>query len=570
MRAKFSRLLILLLLFTALVLPVTARVHAAEEVSIDELKEATNAAIESENGSIFEKIIGKTLAAIATGIKNFSYKVLGFKSLDTLIFNKGTGGTDVLLEGEWYNTMRLWFNRMRSITLPLVFVAVIITGFRFFKAAKNPRAREDAMEALLRLVFSSIIILFAPAFVSTLIKLNNYLVDSISALLGNSSIDQAVGLSPSMLDNIKTGSPVLTGFVILLLAGVELRINIMFFMRMFTITVLYIFTPFVAVLWAMEKSVNAAGVWLGEIISNIFMQFSYAFVFMVFLVFVPYMGVGGSIISVLVIVSVAEMIRNSVQNLWTRLSGLDEASSSFKIAGAFGAIAALPMLGKTIASQFGGLSTARTAAAKLLSRSGDGGSGGGGGSAAAGMEALGEGLAGGGSAATASAMSFAADSTGKAESPTSGVYIPRGGGSINDARANAITGLGVAQVLSNAAQFVVQGGTTVAMLPFGEAGQKFAQAAGYAAGAAVRTVATPAALAGAAVKTSIKRGEGIKGIGRAYRESLSVREGGKKGTAKTVWRTVMATGRTAFGGVQSGISAVQQYGVDPLDGMRYY
>lgn len=92
MRAKFSRLLILLLLFTALGLPVTVCVHAAEEVNIDELKEATNAAIESEGGSIFEKIIGKTLAAIATGIKSFSYKVLGFKSLDTLIFNKGTGG----------------------------------------------------------------------------------------------------------------------------------------------------------------------------------------------------------------------------------------------------------------------------------------------------------------------------------------------------------------------------------------------------------------------------------------------------------------------------------------------
>jgi hypothetical protein len=568
MRAKFSRLLILLLLFTALGLPVTVCVHAAEEVNIDELKEATNAAIESEGGSIFERIIGKTLTAIATGIKSFSYKVLGFKSLDTLIFNKGTGGTDVLLEGEWYNTMRLWYNRMRSITLPLVFVAVIITAFRFFKAAKNPRAREDAMEALLRLVFSSIIILFAPAFVSTLIRLNNYLVDSISALLGNSSIDQAVGLSPSMLDNIKTGSPVLTGFVILLLAGVELRINIMFFMRVFTITVLYIFTPFVAVLWAMEKSVNAAGVWLGEIISNIFMQFAYAFVFMVFLVFVPYMGMGGSIISVLVIVSVAEMIRNSVQNLWTRLSGLDEASSSFKIAGAFGAIAALPMLGKTIASQFGGLSTARTAAAKLLSRGG--GSIGGGSSAVTGVGALGEGPVGGGSAVTASAMSFAADSTGKAESPTSGVYIPRGGGSINDARANAITGLGVAQALSNAAQFVVQGGTTVAMLPFGEAGQKFAQAAGYAAGTAVRAVSTPVALAGAAIKTSIKRGEGVKGIGRAYRESLGVRDRGKKAAARTAWRTVMATGRTAFGGVQSGISAVQQYGVDPLDGMRYY
>lgn len=559
-----------------LILVPSSQVFAAEEeINLEELHEVAREAVEAEDGSVFEKILGKTLAGIGTAIKSFSYKILGFRSLDTLVFNKGTTISGSLFSNEWQGTMRTWYNRMRAIIFPLVLLAVITTAFRFFRAAKNPRAREEAFDAVLRLFFSSVIILFAPVFVNTLVKLNNYLVDSISALLDNGSVDKAVGLSPSMLDNIKTGSPILTGVVILMLAGIELRINIMFFMRMFTITVLYIFTPFVAALWAIEKSVNAAGIWLGEMISNIFMQFAYAFVFMIFLVFVPYMGVGGTLISVMVIISVAEMIRNSVQNLWTRLSGLDEAGTSFKIAGALGAIAAIPTLGRTIAAQFGGLSTARTAVSRMFG--GRGGS-----QAGAAVTDRSSGIAdmsggdgggiGGGTAVSAGVMGSAAGpsvNSGVSDSAP-GTRRPAMGGSINNAKANAVTGLGVGQTLSNIAQFAIQTGATIAMLPFGETGQRIASSLGYAAGAAARTAAAPIALTGSAVVTGIKQKEGIKGIRRAYRESLGIRDEQKGKIARGAWRTVSTTARYAFGGAQSGIDAVRHYGRDPLDGMRYF
>ena len=203
-----------------LILVPSSQVFAAEEeINLEELHEVAREAVEAEDGSVFEKILGKTLAGIGTAIKSFSYKILGFRSLDTLVFNKGTTISDSLFSNEWQGTMRTWYNRMRAIIFPLVLLAVITTAFRFFRAAKNPRAREEAFDAVLRLFFSSVIILFAPVFVNTLVKLNNYLVDSISALLDNGSVDKAVGLSPSMLDNIKTGSPILTGVVILMLAA---------------------------------------------------------------------------------------------------------------------------------------------------------------------------------------------------------------------------------------------------------------------------------------------------------------------------------------------------------------
>jgi hypothetical protein len=144
------------------------------------------------------------------------------------------------------------------------------------------------------------------------------------------------------------------------------------------------------------------------------------------------------------------------------------------------------------------------------------------------------------------------------------------GGSINNAKANAVTGLGVGQTLSNIAQFAIQTGATIAMLPFGETGQRIASSLGYAAGAAARTAAAPIALTGSAVVTGIKQKEGIKGIRRAYRESLGIRDEQKGKIARGAWRTVSTTARYAFGGAQSGIDAVRHYGRDPLDGMRYF
>jgi hypothetical protein len=553
---KILIILVLCNLFLMVFIPTAYASSDNIEEDTNTLRESAYKAIEDEKGTMFEKILAKMIVSVGVGIRNFGFTILDFKDLDTLIFNKGVENPEILFGQEWNDTMNFWFKTMQKLILPLILIAVVVTGLRFVKASTNPRAREDAIKATERLFFSCIILLFVPIFINTMLKINNYLVSSISLLISdladNGSLEDSMGLSGNMIENLKTGSPLLTAVVILMFAGIEFRLNIMFFMRMFSITVLYIFTPFVAALWAIEKTVNAAGIWIGEMISNIFMQFAYAFVFMVFLAFAPYMGTGGTIISVMIIISVAEMLRNSVQNLWIRLSGLDEAGASLKATGVLGGIAALPNLGRTVAAQFGGMGKTK----EILGRF-RGGSGSGISSAGIGETGIGEALAGASTATTAS-------------SPISGQgsHTPLMGGSVSNARANAVTGLGAVQTMSNMTQTAVQATATLATLPLGASGQKLASSIGNLAGMGVRAVGAPVATGISAMATSMKRGEGLKGTGRAYKEAIGVQGDGLKSNLKTAWRTADVIGKATFGGLNSAAQAVGQYGVDPLDTMR--
>lgn len=522
----------------------------------ESLLEAYNKAVDNEGGNIFEKILAKLIVSVAAALHGFGRKFLGFKSLDALVFNKGVDNPEVIMNPQWSSTMNTWFGQMQVLSFPVVVIAVLVTGLRFIKAATNPKAREEAVESVLRLVLSAVLLLFAPVFVNVLLKLNNILVEEIASMI-NGSMDSTIGLSADLVDKIKTGSALLTAVVIIMFAFLEFRLNIMFFMRLFSITVLYIFTPFVTALWAIEKNVNAAGVWLGEIISNIFMQFAYAFVFMVFLAFVPYMGTGGTLICAMIIIPVAEMIRNSVQNLWIRLSGFDEAGASMKAAGMLGTIAAIPTLGKTIAAQFGGLGHAAKALGFLGGKPGtEGGTGTGGTSPTSGGPA-------GNPTGAADLNTTATNAAG------TGTHIPVMGGSVSNARANVITGLGAIQTVANIAQMAAHAVTGIAALPAGQAGQQLAAGVGALTGMTVRAVGTPIAMAGAALATSIQEGKGIKGTGQAWKKMVGVQEGGWKGGLKNVYRSAQIIGSSTFSGLSSATEIINhQRQIDALDKMR--
>lgn len=559
---------------------------------------AARAAVDAEEGNIFEKILAQVVVSVATAIQQFGRGLLDFKDLDTLIFNKGETvdaliTNPVIMSSDWDTAMNTWFTRMQILAFPILLISVIITGFRFINAGtKGPRAREEAIDAVQRLALSGILLLFAPTFINTLLKVNNALVMGISSMIGNgSSLSDTIGLSDNLISSIKTGSPLLTAFVILLFAFLEFRLNIMFFMRMFSITVLYIFTPFVTALWTIEKSVSAAGIWMGEIISNIFMQTAYAFVFMIFLQFTPYMGTGGTLVCAMVLIPISEMIRNSVQNLWIRLSGFDEAGASSKVAGMLGTIAALPTLGKTVAAQFGGMSSAGKAlgaagkgaagaaaagAAAGVSAAGGSGASGTGGSgasaaAAAGMMSMAGASGSAGSGGAADSVSGAAGESsagGPAQEPP-GVHSPVMGGSVSNARANMITGLGLVQGAANIAQTLTHGVASVAALPAGQAGQQLASGLGSLAGTAVRAVGTPLAMAGSSIATSLQNKEGVKGVGKAWNEAVGVQGGGWRNNIKAAGRSVQVASKTTFSGLNAAADTINYHSrVDSLDKMR--
>lgn len=244
--------------------------------------------IKAEDGSLFEKIIAECIGGIAQTVFNFTTSDtanVGFKDYDTLVFNKGVPNNSLspFTDDLWNKTM-LYYKIFAAISGTLILIAVFILSYKVMSAGMNTARKNEAKDSLMRLLFGAIFIFLAPLFIKFLLFLNNSLVNllvsastgSIEGLLGN-----------SMLTSIKTGNAITTALVIAMFIYLFVKLNIKFIVRQFTIIIFTIFTPVACSLWIINKNVTAASIWSGQIIMNIFMQFIYCFLFLVYLAFLP-------------------------------------------------------------------------------------------------------------------------------------------------------------------------------------------------------------------------------------------------------------------------------------------
>ena len=128
----------------------------------------------------------------------------------------------------------------------------------------------------------------------------------------------------SMLTSIKTGNAITTALVIAMFIYLFVKLNIKFIIRQFTIIIFTIFTPVAAGLWIINRNVTAAMIWSGQIIMNIFMQFIYCFLFLIYLAFLPSGGGWAvSLIWAMMILPLADALQNCLQDLTSRIAGVD-------------------------------------------------------------------------------------------------------------------------------------------------------------------------------------------------------------------------------------------------------
>ena len=127
-----------------------------------------------------------------------------------------------------------------------------------------------------------------------------------------------------MLTSIKTGNAITTALVISMFIYLFVKLNIKFMIRQFTIIVFTIFTPVAVALWIINRNVTAMMIWSGQIIMNIFMQFIYCFLFLIYLNFLP--SSSGWLISLIwamMILPLADSLLNCLQDLTSRIAGVD-------------------------------------------------------------------------------------------------------------------------------------------------------------------------------------------------------------------------------------------------------
>ena len=274
------------------------------------------------NGGLFEKIIAKMIGGIAEGVfdltTNENFRV-GFKQYDELIF----GNTDNDLapfSTEQWNKITKWYQVMTYIAgIPILF-AVIILAYKIIVSGFNVEIRNEAKDNILRFFFGGCAIALAPIFVKLVLYLNNNLI-RILVTKANGSLDGLLG--NSIMSNIRTGNAILTSIVIAMFAYLFVKLNIKFIIRQFTLIVFTVFTPIVATLWIINRKTIGASIWFGQIMINSFMQLIYAFLFLIYLSFLPVNNSWAiNLLWAMMILPLADVLQNTLQNLVSKVAGI--------------------------------------------------------------------------------------------------------------------------------------------------------------------------------------------------------------------------------------------------------
>jgi len=377
MRRTAAFLLLALVLAAACALAVgNVRAAFAQGDEMEEALERSRQAAQQEQGQqgeiqdkggTFEKIVA-SLVEFPLNMAQGLTRAGGFKSLDRLVFMEGLSQEErarLPWESEAeIRAVRDWFRCLCLVTAPFYVVAVAASAFRLLHAATNPAARTEAMESIQRWFLAVALVVLAPLAVYLLMALTGILLDAIKGAFQAVAGPLNRGVGDWGIDfadmKIATGSWLGTALVKVAFFFVYCYFNALYIVRKLALTVFYAFTPIMALLWALNRNVTAAAVWLGELASNAFMPVAHALVLCTILLMadVKSAGQGGSWVTIIImlytLVPLAEALRNSLQSLFTRMAGLQEESVAWKGLLAAAGLGGLLSLGRVGSATLGG------------------------------------------------------------------------------------------------------------------------------------------------------------------------------------------------------------------------
>ncbi len=300
-----------------------------------------------DEGGLFERAVAEIFNAI--------FKVLwglldrwGFKDLDRLIFDQPQEWDNLLYPApfspqQWANLDRLYYGMM-LVSWGLYLILVLVASGRFMAGglSKTPEARAEGKGTLWRMILALVIMAGAPVIVRAMFVLANAVHVGIVEVAEAARVDAGGMVGRGFVEDLRTGSALGTALVKFAFAFVTFQVNLIFWVRDAVMSVMYVFTPLMAVLWAANRNVMAAAVWIGELLSNAFLPAAYALAgaVVVLLLGVGDIGWPQKLVGVIILVTLANTLRNGLQGLWTRWAGVDEEGMAGKVtagfAGAFG------------------------------------------------------------------------------------------------------------------------------------------------------------------------------------------------------------------------------------------
>ncbi len=292
--------------------------------------------VKKEDGSLFEKIIAECIGGIAQTILDFTTGEeanVGFKDYDTLIFNNNNTNDALspFTEELWNKTMN-WYKSFAVISGSFILIAVFILSYKIMSAGTNTGKKNEVKDSLLRLALGGFFIALAPLFIRFLLYINNSLVHLLVTSAGSNGLDNFLG--NSMLTSVRTGNAITTALVIAMFIYLFVKLNIKFIIRQFTLIIFTVFTPIACGLWIINRNATAASVWIGQIVMNIFMQFIYCFLFLIYLAFLPSGGGWAvSLIWAMMILPLADTLQNCLQNIISLKAGMSNDQMANRVIG---------------------------------------------------------------------------------------------------------------------------------------------------------------------------------------------------------------------------------------------
>lgn len=364
-------IILLLSVFAICLLPLSAYAQEDDLIQVPEETATAQPPVE-DKGNFLERSIAGLVNNIADAMNGLIKFLTGFDDLNALLFSLPTNWNDerypAPLDQETWDMLDTLYGGISIVAYGLFMLLPLVASFRFLGGAftKSPRARAEAMQTLWRMVIAAVAIMAIPAMFRMFLIAANAIQGLVATAIEN-SYSEGLGISGEFLENIRTGSVLLTSIVRIGFVFIGLQIGVLYAVRKIVLSTMYVFTPLMLVLWVIKKDITAASVWVGEMLTNSFLLTAYALSAGV-VAFI----LGGSqswvvkLLAVYMIVPLGNTLRNGLQNLFTRWAGIDEE----RIAGGFAG---------TMASAFGMQSITRMVGAMSMTFNGSTGGPAGGG-----------------------------------------------------------------------------------------------------------------------------------------------------------------------------------------------
>lgn len=329
-------IILLLSVFAICLLPLSAYAQEDDLIQVPEETATAQPPVE-DKGNFLERSIAGLVNNIADAMNGLIKFLTGFDDLNALLFSLPTNWNDerypAPLDQETWDMLDTLYGGISIVAYGLFMLLPLVASFRFLGGAftKSPRARAEAMQTLWRMVIAAVAIMAIPAMFRMFLIAANAIQGLVATAVAN-SYSSGLDISGEFLENIRTGSVLLTSIVRMGFVFIGLQIGVLYAVRKIVLSTMYVFTPLMLVLWVIKKDITAASVWVGEMLTNSFLLTAYALSAGV----VSFI-LGGNqswvvkLLAVYMIVPLGNTLRNGLQNLFTRWAGIDEE----RIAGGF-------------------------------------------------------------------------------------------------------------------------------------------------------------------------------------------------------------------------------------------